>query len=344
MSKEVIAAVIGAGGAIVAAFVALLKREKKRQSEASIQSAGPVIQDSQDVTFATSGGIVIKGASPAQLQEINANLHHIRQVLREALPAVPESQLAHVQEVDAMIHPNMWRALPVGTMTYPRQPQGQEQEFKQAILGKILVRYLGYAAFLASQGKYRRSIINVSFSEDAKTNELNLHFVTNDGALMHELKELFDRQDTKHNLDEIARVLDNWTFAKKFAFGGSASIEVALEPDQKLVSLRNAPIYEGEDTSNAAITDSNLLSVDELAANSIQGSMSKALAFVGRIRLGQEIHGNLVVHYDMDGQSIYKPHLLRLIYHILDKGSIAWDLFRISVSDPEKWDYMYHKT
>jgi hypothetical protein len=344
MSKEVVAAIIGAGGAVVAAFVALLKRRENANSAGSIRSAGPVVQNSQDVTVATSGGIVIKGTSPAQLQEINANLQHIRKVLREALPAVPESQLAHVQEIDAMIHPNMWRALPVGTMTYPRQPQGQEQEFKQTILGKIFVRYLGYAAFLASKGNYRRSIINVSFSEESKTNELNVHFVTNDGALMHELKELFDRRDTKHNLDEIARVLDNWTFAKKFAFGGSASIEATLEPDQKLVSLRNAPLYEGEDTSNAAITANNLLNLDELAANSIQGSMSKALAFVGRIRLGQEIHENLVVHYDLDGQSIYKPHLLRLIYHILDKGSVAWDLFRISVSDPEKWDYMYHKT
>jgi hypothetical protein len=341
MTKEVIAALIGAGGAIIAALIALLKREGKKKASTPSQPAGPIVQGSQGVVIATQGGTVIQHTSPAQFEEINKNLNHIQEVLRTHLPAVPASQLDNVKEVDAMIHPNKWRALPVTMVVFPEAP-ANDREFLQSFAGKLLVRYLAYAAFRAGDGKYRRSIINVNFPESSEENEFSVHFVTNDGALLRELKQLFDRKQTEQTLNEIAIALYNWDFAKKFAFVRNVSLETTLEPDQKLVSFRNAPIYEGEDTDSQAILAQKVLIIDEVAAQSIQGSISKVLAFLGRVQLGQAVHENLVVQYDLDGQSLYKPHFLRLLYQILDRKQVAFDLFRISIDDPEKWDYMYH--
>jgi hypothetical protein len=264
-------------------------------------------------------------------------------VLRTNLPAVTAPQLDNLREVDAMIHPNNWRPLPVTMFVFPK-PEASHEDIVQSIVGKLLVRYLGYAAFLSSQRKYRRSIVNVNLLEGPEDNTLQFHFVTNDGAVLYELKELFDRKETEKTLAEIARVLGDWGFAKKFAFLQSASLEITVESDQKLLSFRNAPIYEGEDTESNTILAQSVLNIDEVAARGIQGSVSKALAFLGRVQLGQAVHENLIVQYDLEGQSLFKPHFLRLLYHVLDQKAVAYDLFRISIDDPEKWDYMYHQT
>ena len=341
MSKEVIAALIGAGGAIIAAFVALLKRESKKKPSTQSQPTGPTVQSSQGVIIATEGSTVIQHAEPAKLTEINRNLEHIRDVLRTNLPAVPADQLDNVQEVDAMIHPNKWRSLPMTRFTFPR-PVGSGDNYLSEIAGKLLVRYLSYSAFRAADGKFRRFIINLSLGESVEAGNISIHFATNDGPVLHELKQLFDRKQTQKTLEQIAATLHDWEFSKKFAILRSFSVEVTLEPDQKLVSFRNAPIYEGEDTASEVIISQQVLQIDETAARSIQASVSKTLAFLGRVSLGQTVHENFIVHYDLDGQSLYKPNFLRLLYQLLDQKVVAYDLFRISIDDPEKWDYMYH--
>lgn len=343
MTKEVLVACIGAGGAIAAAIIALFKRERKERPTATTPVPGPLVQNSQDVAIAMSGGTVIKTTSPAESREIHKKLDHIQEVLRENLPAVSASQLESVQEVDAMIHPNNWRPLPVAMFVFPRPP-GDQGEFLRSFAGQMLVRYLGYAAFRASAGSYRRSIININIPAATETGKFSVHFVTNDGALLGELKALFDRKQTEQTLNEIRTALAGWDFAKKFVFVENLSLEVTLEPDQKLLSFRNAPIYEGEDTESETLLAQDTLKIDELAARSIQGSISKALAFLGRVQLGQAVHDRFTVRYDLSGQSFYKPHLLRLLYHILEKKLAAFDLFRISINDPERWDYMYHKS
>lgn len=287
--------------------------------------------------------MIQQNASPAQFEEVNKNLHHIREVLRERLPAVSPSQLNIVQEVDAMIHPNNWRPLPVTMFVFPKPASEIDDAFLQSVVGGVLVRYLGYAALRASHGKYRRSVININLLEADAGDDLQFHFVTNDGALLHELKQLFARKQTEKTLKEIGSALEAWDFAKKFAFVRGCSLEVTLEPDQRLLSFRNAPIYEGEDTNSQVILAENVLNIDEVAARSIQASISKVLAFLGRVQLGQRVHNHITVRYDLSGQLFYEPQLLRLLYHILDNKLVSFDLFRISIDDPEKWDYMYHK-
>jgi len=345
MTDPVVVALIAAGATVTAAIIAaMVKILRKKEEPKPAQSIGPVVQNSSGVAIATQGGTVIQqNASPAQFDEVNKNLEHIREVLREHLPAISAAQLKNVQEVDAMVHPNNWRPLPVALFVFPKPPAGNDEAFVQSVVGGVLVRYLGYAAVLASQEKYRRSIININLLQTAGDDDLQFHFVTNDGALLRELKELFARKQTEKTLKEIASVLGEWDYAKKFAFVRGCSLEVTLEPDQRLFSFRNAPIYEGEDTDSRTILAENILTIDEVAARSIQASISKALAFLGRFQLGERAHGSLTISYDLSGQMVYQPHFLRLLYHILDKKLVSFDLFRISIDDPEKWDYMYHK-
>ena len=74
MSKEVIAAFIGTGGAIVAALIAFLKKEGTKGGSTVKDATGTVVQNSQDVVIAAYGGTVIQNASPAQLDEIRHNV------------------------------------------------------------------------------------------------------------------------------------------------------------------------------------------------------------------------------------------------------------------------------
>lgn len=343
MTEKIIVAIIGAGGVIIAALIALLKRDRKKEASTPNQSTGPIVQGSQGVIIATQGSTVIQHAAPARLDEINRNLDHIREVLQTNFPAVLASELDNVQEIDAMIHPNNWRPLPATKFVFPRPP-GKPEDYLREIVGKLLVRYLSYAAFRAGNGKFRRFVVNLSFLESRDDDGVSIHFVTNDGAVLHELKRLLERRQTSQTLDEIRATLSDWEFAKKFAIAKSFSLEVAVEPDQKLASFGNAPLYEGEDTRSESILTKNVLHIDEIATRSIQGSVSKALAFLGRVQLLQVAHSNVVVHYDLDAQSTYKSHFLRLLYNVLDRKTVAYDLFRISIHDPEKWDYMYHQT
>ena len=76
-----------------------------------------------------------------------------------------------------------------------------------------------------------------------------------------------------------------------------------------------------------------------MAAEAIQNSTSKALGFIGRAGLHACIHNHPIIHYDLDNRKNFNTNFLRLICHILDKGSIPTELFRIAVGDSEQWDY-----
>ena len=346
MTEPVVIAIITAAAGIIVAAVKVLGPKKSGEAKTD-QTAGTVIQNSKGVAIATHGGTVIQqNAAPAELGEITENIKHIEEVLRKHLPTISPAQLDRIREVDAMIHPNNWRQLPVTQFVIPRASQFDETMIRD-LASQVLVRYLAYAAFLASGGKYRRSIVNVGMRIQPTDDTLRFHFSTNDGSLLHELKQLFERRDAKKVVDEIAKELPDWAFQKKFAFVPGCSLEITIEPDQKTCAFHNAPLYEGENTKSESIMADNLITIDRVSARSIQGSMSKALAFLGRMQLKKAAHAKVIVHYDLDagveGEFPYEPQFLRLIYHILDNKLVSFDLFRLAISDPEKWDYMYHK-
>jgi hypothetical protein len=70
MTEKIIVAVIGAGGVVIAALIALLKRDRKKEASTPSQSTGPIVQGSRGVVIATQGGTVIQHTSPAQFERL----------------------------------------------------------------------------------------------------------------------------------------------------------------------------------------------------------------------------------------------------------------------------------
>lgn len=270
----------------------------------------------------------------------HSQLRDINQTFTEnKIPSITLSQLSQMQQIDSLLHPNRWKRLENVRFQFSL---GVDADRLIANTFKGFMKYLiPYSMFRAFKNKFQKAVIVMIYrqSSDNRTGEFTC--ISHNGLLIHELSTLLSRKGGEALEQEILLAMATWDVSKKVAFVGGASIEIEYNPDSKLIALGNAPIFEGEDIKNESIL-TNLLIIDKRVLESIQLSTSKSLAFLGRANLCRAYsNGNLLVTFDLTSNFNFNPNLLRLICQIIDDGKVQYELFRISVEDPEAWDYTY---
>lgn len=332
----VVAAVIGAIAAVIAALIPVVFKKKEAQGGNAGIAGSPgsvLVTGSQNVQ-------ITAGASQAQMQGVKQSLSNIHALLKQSLPNVTQSQAQEALKIDALLHPNRWRPLPGCRFVMPRG--AEPEKALKAMISEALLELSSYAAHLASPGQYRRLVLNVIHEDRDASNEMAFTFTSNDAAFIGKLSEILSEGGVRTRMPEIVAFIKNWSFLKKFAFVGGACVDMQFDPARKLVEFRNAPIFEGEGTENAAILQ-KAIAVDKVAAQNISSSVSKALGLVGRMGLCANTHDGVILNFDIDDGFGYPPNFLRLVMHSVKKNMADLDLFRISVDDPEAWDYVYQK-
>ena len=285
----------------------------------------------------------IQSGTYSEIADIDKKTDEILRLLKERLPTITKSDLANIEFVDSLVHPNKWRKL--NTVGYALRLEDVNDNTLQAIL-EGFIQFIAYSAITAFRTNYQNFILNIIHEENAESNKCQFSFLSNNGGIIHELSELFSTKDKLQLREKVSLGLKEFTLSKKFTFFpmGGASIEVSYDPETKNIAFANAPIYEGEDTKNEKIL-TNLLLIDRTTAEHIQLSLGKAMAFIGRSALCSAYFvnrdGRLITNFDIPEHFNYQPNLLRLIYYIIDKGKVEYDLFRVSVDNPETWDYAY---